>query len=387
MKEKKKKIIWQQWVSMVFFLLVGGLCGILMIRYIEPMMEGKSSNAVFLFFAVAIIELYAAIFLQIIIHEAGHLVFGLLSGYQYSSFRVGSLMWMKVDGKIKLKKFSMAGTGGQCLMVPPEMVEGKVPFVLYNLGGSIMNMAVSTLFMVLSFVCGENFFSMFCIIFAVIGYAFALMNGIPMRMGTVDNDGYNALSLGKKESALRSFWVQMKANDLMTRGVSLKNMPEEWFYLPTDEELNNSMTAVMAVFYCNRLMDEHRFEEAYATMERLLNMETAIVGIHSGLLRCDCVYCELIGENRPEQREKFLDKQQKKLMKAMKTYPSVIRTEYAYALLGEKDKEKAEKILENFEKCAKTYPYASDIASERSFIEKAGKVAAEKEEEVNEKTL
>ena len=53
----------------------------------------------------------------------------------------------------------------------------------------------------------------------------------------------------------------------------------------------------------------------------------------------------------------------------MKTYPSVIRTEYVYALLGEKDVSKAEKMLELFEKCAKTYPYASDIESEREFIE------------------
>ena len=366
---KKKKTALLQYIPMLVFLVIGGVCGALMVRYIDPMIEGKSDSAIIFFFIAAIIELYAAIYLQIIIHEAGHLVFGLLSGYKYSSFRIGSFMWVKTDGKLKFKRFSLAGTGGQCLMIPPEMKDGKIPYVLYNLGGSLMNTAVSAVALVLYVVSGIGYFSLFCMIFAVIGFGFALMNGVPMRLGTVDNDGYNALSLGKNAGALRSFWVQMKANEQVARGVRLKDMPKEWFGLPSDEEMQNSMTAVMGVFYCNRLMDEHRFDEAYSVMSELLEKDTAIVGLHSGLMKCDCAYCELIGENREEKLNVLLDKQQKKLMRSMKTYPSVIRTEYVYALLGEKDVSKAEKTLELFEKCAKTYPYASDIESEREFIE------------------
>lgn len=38
-------------------------------------------------------------------------------------------------------------------------------------------------------------------------------------------------------------------------------------------------------------------------------------------------------------------------------------------MLYEKDKEKAMKIKEKFETCAKTYPYASDIESERELLQ------------------
>ena len=75
----------------------------------------------------------------------------------------------------------------------------------------------------------------------VIGGAFALMNGVPMRLGTVDNDGYNALSLGKNPQALRSFWIQMKANHAQALGQTLKDMPAEWFVMPSDEDMKNSM--------------------------------------------------------------------------------------------------------------------------------------------------
>lgn len=32
-------------------------------------------------------------------------------------------------------------------------------------------------------------------------------------------------------------------------------MPEEWFGIPEEDEMQNSMTAAMAVFYENRLMN------------------------------------------------------------------------------------------------------------------------------------
>ena len=53
-------------------------------------------------------------------------------------------------------------------------------------------------------------------------------------------------------------------------------------------------------------------------------------------------------------------------MKAMKSFSSVIRTEYALALLFEKDTQKAEE--NTFEKVAKTYPYSQDIESERELM-------------------
>ena len=60
----------------------------------------------------------------------------------------------------------------------------------------------------------------------------------------------------------------------------------------------------------------------------------------------------------------------------MRTFPSVIRTEYAYALLVEQDQGKAGKAMETFEKVAKTYPYPNDINSERELIQIAQEKAS-----------
>jgi len=46
-----------------------------------------------------------AVFFHIILHEAGHLVGGLLSGYKFISFRVGSFALVRRDGKFVRKSY------------------------------------------------------------------------------------------------------------------------------------------------------------------------------------------------------------------------------------------------------------------------------------------
>jgi hypothetical protein len=89
-----------------------------------------------------------------------------------------------------------------------------------------------------------------------------------------------------------------------------------------------------------------------------------MVGLHRSLLICDRMFIELIGENRSGVIGNMLSKEQKQFMKAMKRFPSVLRTEYALALLFEKDTVKAEKVKAEFEKVAKSYPYAHDLDAE-----------------------
>ena len=207
--------------------------------------------------------------------------------------------------------------------------------------------------------------------FSLIGVIYALVNGIPLRLGAVDNDGHNALALGKDPAALRSFWIQMKMAALQAQGVRLRDMPEEWFEAPDEAGMQNSLTAVLAVFRCNRLMDEHRFQSAREEMAKLISGKNALMGIYHSLMTCDLIYCECLFENRPERLERMLTKGQRKFMKNMKKYPSVLRTQYAYALLGEGDRAKAEKLEGQFRKVGKSYPYPVEWEGERELMDLA----------------
>lgn len=370
-KQKKEKIVWQKYIGMGLFMIMGAIFGVLIAKYIESSAGAdRSFGKDVLTFLSLMFVIYISIFFQLIIHEAGHLIFGLMTGYSFSSFRIMSFMWVKEKNKIKLKRLTLAGTGGQCLMSPPELVEGKIPVALYNLGGSIMNIITGFVFLGLYFVFQNiPFLSMVMLMMMSVGFILAIMNGVPMRMGIIDNDGYNAFALSRNSDALRSFWIQMKANEQLTKGIRLRDMPDEWFAVPSDEEMKNSMVAVMGVFACSRMMETQKFDQAYKLMTHLLEIDSAIVGLHRSLLVCDCAYCELIGENRSDVLEQLFTKKQKKFMKQMKKYPSVLRTEYSYALLSEEDFVKAESIKVRFENCAKSYPYPSDIKAEQELMD------------------
>ena len=370
MNIRPKKKSWKKYVMMIASTVVGAIFGVLIGGFLVTASEGKASPGEKIFsLAVLLICLYVALYLQLIIHEAGHLVAGLWSGYEFSSFRIGSFMWIREDGKLRFKKLKIAGTGGQCLMSPPDMVDGTLPVLLYNFGGALMNLVAAGVSFVGYLLCKNMpYISVFFLLMIFMGLVNAATNGIPMRLGMIDNDGHNALALNKSKEAQRAFWVQLKANAALLKGMKVKDMPQEWFYMPEDKDLKNSITVVMGVFWCNRLVELHRFEEASEEIKKFLEKDTAMVDLHRNLMICDLMYCELIGENRKELLEQLQDKEQKNFMKAMKNNPAVLRTEYVYALLGKKDKPEADKVLERFNKMALTYPYSADIESERELI-------------------
>lgn len=369
--EKKKKFSWKTLGGILLLWLICGIMGYFLGMYVDKTAPANYSGGQELGYMLFVIAcVFVGLYLQIIIHEGGHLVFGLLSGYGFSSFRVGSLMLLRENGKMKVKKLTIAGTGGQCLMTPPDMVDGKFPVMLYNLGGALANLAASAVaFGILMLLPAGGLWSNLCLGMTFTGVYLALLNGIPMRISGQDNDGRNALSIGKNADAMGAFWLQMKVNEQIAKGIRLKDMNDAWFTVPDEAAMKNPMVAAQGVFACNRLMDQHRFGEADALMKHLLEIESGMAALHRNLLVCDRMYLELIGQNRGDVLDEMYSKEQKQFMKAMKNFPTVLRTEYTYALLDAKDPAMSEQIKAKFEKIAKTYPYPNDIQSERELME------------------
>ena len=364
MKQKQSAPVGYLVFTFVLYALLGGAAGYL----IAFSADGRGP----LFWVLSCALLLGAFLLQLILHEAGHLLFGLATGYRFASFRVGSLIWIKTDGGLRRRTYRLAGTAGQCLLFPPEPKEGKFPVFLYNLGGSLMNLLVSLLFWVLSLACPSASLGwLVCWLMALTGLVGALQNGIPISSGAVANDGYNAFALGKNPAARRAFWLQLAINGEMTRGLRPKDMPAEWFAPPPREEMDNPLTAAIAALACSRLMDQHDFSQAAQALAGYLEGDNAILGLHQFLMTCDLVCCRLLAGGGPEVLSPLEDPVMKKLAKAMKDYPAVLRTQYFRALLAEDDPDGAAAALETFASVARTFPYPGEIAGERELMDLA----------------
>lgn len=339
----KRKRALSKALVIVLFMIAGAIGGYLLGHMMDA--GGASSDPLgTVGWLVAIVALLVvAGFLQVVVHEAGHLVLGLATGYRFRSFRVGSFMLVEQEGRLRLKRLSIQGTGGQCLMGPPDLVDGRMPYRLYNLGGALANMLVALVAAALAFALPKGLAAIFCAFLALVGLVYALTNGLPLTVGGVNNDGKNLRAASESPDALRAFWIILKAGEAQADDMRVKDMPAAWFAAPDDpERLRNPLVASVAVLACNRLLDEGRIAEAAEAVRDLLGRETGMLGLHRSLLKVDLAYCELMGENRAAEIGSVLDADARKLMKAMKTFPAVMRTRYAQALLADGDESEAE---------------------------------------------
>ena len=320
-----------------------------------------------------IICVVAAVILQIIIHEGGHMIFGLLSGYKFLSFRVFNLMIAKTKEGIKLKKFSLAGTLGQCLMRPPSLAEGeKLPYFMYNIGGVLMNLITAVMCVIVLFIWRESFWVVMLLVeLAFMGIFLGLLNGIPFSVKVMANDGRNIVSMKKSKEAIRGLWLQMEVMALISEGVRLKDMPEEWFRMPSEEDMKDHVAAAIAVLACNRALDKMDFEETKRIGTQIISDNSGALGLHKALISIDLMYCEMVGGNRQDVIDNYMTKNVKKVQKAMSKFLPVLRTQYTRELLCNKDEKTAEAVLVKFEKAAKNHPYSIEIDSERELIEYA----------------
>ena len=191
----KNKII-NGLLQILGIMIVGGIIGYAVGKIAGDSLSSVDKPNIILFLITGVI----AFILHIIVHEAGHLVFGLLSGYKFVSFRVFDFKIIKDEnGKLSFRYEKIAGTGGQCLMRAPEYVEGKFKYKLYLLGGVIFNIVFS----IVSWLILPSYYTL---LFALIGFTLAFLNLIPMGF----NDGMTFYHASKDETTRFVLYLQLE---------------------------------------------------------------------------------------------------------------------------------------------------------------------------------
>lgn len=346
---------------------IGAVCGGFLGYFgMEGIFEGNGLEI-----AILILSFVVIVYGLIITHEAGHLICGLLSGYKFVSFRIGSIIFVKRGDKILRKKFSIPGTGGQCLLDPPDKDEhGNYPAVLYNLGGGLSNLLFSAIGFIGMALCPpETTGRTVCLILGLAGLYFAATNLFPMKVGGVANDGCNIRTFRKDRESADAFWAQMRINKLQqTDGMRLAEIPEGYFELPEGDFDGNSLVEGIAVMAMQRLMDQGRFSQAQAAGEKLLG-SAKLMPYYKNFVQMELLFLELIGPCRQEEVDRLYTNQLKKFMKSVKGYPNTQRTLYAYAVRFSKDEEAARKARNSFEKTLNKYPTLGDIRAEQRLME------------------
>ncbi len=297
-------------------------------------------------FLVGVLSLLVSIPLITIIHEGGHLIFGRLSGYKFVSFRIFNYTFIKKDGKIAIKPFSVAGTGGQCLLSPPDAEEAKIPVVWYNLGGVIANL-VSILIILPIFRMNINpFVKEFGLIFILASAIMIVLNGIPLRISGICNDGMNAIQLRKNKEGKHGMLIQLRANALIQEGIRPKDMPGEFFLMQESIDYKDTLQVSIPVMAASRLLDEGRIADARKSFEELYRHSADIMPLYVKEIACELTYIYLVEGEIDKAKELYTKDLQKYVKAYSKVMSSKERLLCAVALRMDNNPEKARGIYE-----------------------------------------
>ena len=348
------------WITILFGIGLG-MCAAVLLPFDADLPPIAYTLALIFRLMMLMLGAYA----QIILHEAGHLLFGLRTGYRFLSFRIGNRMIQKTESGYRWYRYTLAGTAGQCLLIPPA--DPNAPAVLYLLGGGLMNLFTAVLFGVL-FACVPlpPLVASFCLGCALFGLFFAVTNLVPMQMGFVLNDGATVRDILRSPLARRCLWTQLAVNAQEAAGVRLKDQPDAWFTLPPDADYHSTNTSAIGVFAENRLMDAYRFADARAQIDFLLGDSVTLIPIYRTLLMLDRIYLDIL-EKRPPDLSVLQAPDTVAFLKAMRNFPSVLRTQYAVALYRG-DEAEQRRLLTQFQSVIAHDPSTASRDSESGLV-------------------
>ena len=368
-------------LKLIFWLLIGGLIGMLIgglivvvftdttwTEYIRKYYTIDLSEGVCVFL-VAFAAMIVSFLILVPIHELGHLVCGLLTGYRFVSFRIFNYTILKEDGRFRIKKFAVAGTGGQCLLSPPDLPLEKIPTGWYNFGGVMANIIVLAIALPFFMLSLNPFVAEALGVFVATDAIMILLNGIPMMAGGVGNDGYNMKLLKKNLRSKQGIVDQLRANALIQSGVRPKDMPEEYFECPTDIDYRNALEVSIPLMYSSRLVDEMKYDEALKCMESLYSHKEEIMPLYVKEIACELAFLYLRTGNIGKAAA-LLDKDLRKYVETYrKTMSSKERLLCAVALYLDNDEAKAREIHDRLKERQGEYLLQGEVCSDLALME------------------
>ncbi|MBQ8498086.1 MAG: hypothetical protein IJ489_11625 [Clostridia bacterium] len=316
------------------------------------------------FALILLLAMFLAIPFMVVTHEAGHLIFGLLTGYKFISFRIFSLMLLRENGKFKIRKHKVPGTAGQCLMAPPQKKNGRYPYVLYNLGGILVCAVLSFIPMVISvFFLEYESVAMPLFVFGFVSFAMNLMNAIPTNGKSMMNDATNLRMANRSGAGKDALWNQLEYMHLHSKNIRTADMPKTLFFHPEEKDLNNTLVHWQVLANIERLEDMGDYEKAQAETSYILEKAPFLPQIYRDLFELEAIYISAVLGNDDERIHASFQSFDKRPL--VKNTINFARVHWAYLSLCKKDEAAANSARKTYEAKIKKEPYLASADFER----------------------
>lgn len=356
--------------SLAGFALV--MIGSLLFTDISPMqflnsLADKGFMPVVISCLLSFAALFIAFVLQIIVHEGGHLVGGLLTGYRFVSFRIFTLTLLRRDGRFIVRRFNIPGTGGQCIMLPPDGDAVDVPFVIYNAAGVAANILLTIVAATLFFIYIDDsgtFFFLLTLFTAIAGLWTALLNGIPLKINGMYNDAGNIRLMFREPEARRHFILQLRLHALCQNGMRPKDFPQSWFEGLSHDSGYGLMNAVTDMLAIASEIDKGDYSHARDMLLAIRDRRPTLPDMYDKEIDCEIAFTSLMLRHNDEADRLLTDSLRTYIRHTSSYSSSKPRLLCAVALCLEHDRQKAEAILQNLENNRDRYIMLGEVEAD-----------------------
>lgn len=302
---------------------------------------GDDAGKALFFFLSGVVLLFGFYLVSVILHETGHLLGGLLTGWKFVSFRVGSLTLVNRGDRLQFCRANLPGTAGQCLLEPAE----QGGWTLYDLGGGLMNLLTGGLLLCLPpFVraAGAALLTAFGLSEVAIGWN----NLFPMRLKSMTNDGYQLLERRKSPQSGETARLLMKAYAALLRARTYEELPGELVSRVRSFEcadFSNISEVNLFSYRADFAFGFGDYDEAREISEKIAGNKDAL-GLFRTEARARLLYFLLLGGAPETEIDALYDsKELRAYLKGTACLPGTKRLMFAYHLLRRGDTEAAEK--------------------------------------------
>lgn len=160
--------------------------------------------------------------ITVLIHETGHLIFGLLTGYRPISFKI---LWIVVEDKdpgIRLRIKAIRPIG-QCLMYPKKADAFPDKMIL---GGSLFNLIFGMMFLIIGMTVSGMVLKIIMLYLTSLGIAIGIYN---LFFGSAYSDGKTLLEIKRNKEAGVAYNNLLMIYRYLYIGRSYADMPESLF--------------------------------------------------------------------------------------------------------------------------------------------------------------
>lgn len=272
---------------------------------------------------------------SIIIHEFGHLFFGLRSGYTFIAYQYLFITVYKKENRLRISINRNNLVAGQCILKPVSIHETNFRYVAYNAGGYIFNFIFVAIGICIAFFT-RGAVQLFFIVFSLFNMYSGVYNAIPSSR-IIPSDGLNLKTAKQSKEAAYGLHCMMYLQSFFHENHTYQDLDISILQMVETADRSNYFVAFIDICLADYYRELQEFDKVIDILESI-PYET-LPKYYRILIQSELVECYIIKNIKHDEVEELYQSIQdpkNKRINSMSRFRAA--TAYMYVVEGEKEK-------------------------------------------------